>query len=224
VDRLIHHGIPWLPEAVARELSFSLLKTRYDEADYLANRRSFTKELIAQTYEEIGKTIVAAPARNLRRIRFCRRSGIMPKHSANGACRSTRFTAAGPEQCRHRVDAAVVARVISSAQAKAAAASTALSNSQARTRTAILSVGLAVAGIGLVLSWIIGRGLTRPLRSLAGAMKQLASGHFDVALPGLGRTDEIGGVANAVETFKIKAIEGAQNRRADGLGQSPDVS
>jgi methyl-accepting chemotaxis protein len=70
---------------------------------------------------------------------------------------------------------------------------------------------------GIVLSaltyWTI-RGVTRPLRKLVTAMEGLADGSFDVALPGLHRRDEVGAMANAVEQFKVKAIEHAQ-RMAD---------
>jgi methyl-accepting chemotaxis protein len=41
-------------------------------------------------------------------------------------------------------------------------------------------------------------------------MLELAEGNFDVVLPGLGRKDEIGGIAGAVERFKVKAAEKAQ--------------
>jgi methyl-accepting chemotaxis protein len=52
--------------------------------------------------------------------------------------------------------------------------------------------------------------IARPMNALTGAMKELASGNFGVVLPGLGRKDEIGGVAEAVETFKVKAAEKAR--------------
>jgi len=45
---------------------------------------------------------------------------------------------------------------------------------------------------------------------LTAAMKELAGGNFDVVLPGLGRKDEIGDVAQAVETFKVKSAEKAK--------------
>lgn len=35
------------------------------------------------------------------------------------------------------------------------------------------------------------------------AMRELASGNFDVVLPGLGRNDEFGEMAGAVEEFKL---------------------
>ena len=47
----------------------------------------------------------------------------------------------------------------------------------------------------------------RPIRALTGGMRELAEGNFDVVLPGVGRKDEIGGIAGAVDTFKIKLEE-----------------
>jgi methyl-accepting chemotaxis protein len=55
------------------------------------------------------------------------------------------------------------------------------------------------------------RGVTGPLSGMVTQMGKLASGNFDVVLPGLGRKDEIGAMAEAVEQFKIKAIERAQH-------------
>ncbi len=52
--------------------------------------------------------------------------------------------------------------------------------------------------------------IARPLQSLTGAMRELANGNFDVVLPGLGRRDEIGDIAGAVEEFKVKAAEKAR--------------
>jgi methyl-accepting chemotaxis protein len=73
-------------------------------------------------------------------------------------------------------------------------------------------VGAAVL-IGLLLLGLIfflTRGVTKALGGMVGAMKQLASGRFDVVLPGLGRKDEVGAMAHAVELFKVKAIERAR--------------
>ncbi|MFO1107937.1 MAG: methyl-accepting chemotaxis protein [Bradyrhizobium sp.] len=52
--------------------------------------------------------------------------------------------------------------------------------------------------------------IARPMTALTGAMKELAGGNFAVVLPGLGRKDEVGGVAEAVELFKMKAAEKAK--------------
>ena len=52
--------------------------------------------------------------------------------------------------------------------------------------------------------------IARPLQSLTRSMRELANGNFDVVLPGLGRKDEIGDIAGAVEDFKVKAAEKAR--------------
>ena len=52
--------------------------------------------------------------------------------------------------------------------------------------------------------------IARPIQSLTRAMRELASGNFSVVLPGLGRKDEIGDIAGAVEDFKVKAGEKAR--------------
>jgi methyl-accepting chemotaxis protein len=80
---------------------------------------------------------------------------------------------------------------------------------------AILAVVIAMAlvlCVGCVI--VISRSISRPVTRLVGAMKELASGNFDVALPGLGRRDEVGDIAGAVETFKTTAVERAR-READ---------
>jgi methyl-accepting chemotaxis protein len=52
--------------------------------------------------------------------------------------------------------------------------------------------------------------LSRPLTLMVGALRQLADGDFAMTLPGLARRDEIGAIAGAVEQFKVKAQEKAQ--------------
>jgi len=74
---------------------------------------------------------------------------------------------------------------------------------------ALLSIGGLL--LGILLAGLIGRGISRPLVGLRGGMEELANGNFDVALPGLGRRDEIGEIAQAVETFKVKAEEKARH-------------
>jgi methyl-accepting chemotaxis protein len=72
---------------------------------------------------------------------------------------------------------------------------------------------LSAIAIGLMLfgatQWTT-RSVTRPLSGMVAQMDKLASGNFDVVLPGLGRKDEIGAMAEAVEQIKIKARERAQ--------------
>jgi methyl-accepting chemotaxis protein len=63
----------------------------------------------------------------------------------------------------------------------------------------------------LIGSWLMSfLTIARPIRALTMAMDKLAGGDFSVVLPGLGRKDEVGGVAAAVEKFKIVSEQKAR--------------
>ena len=70
--------------------------------------------------------------------------------------------------------------------------------------------GLAVL-LGLAIAFLIARGIIRPLSGLTAGMEELADGNFGVVLPGLGRKDEVGDMAQAVENFKVKAEQKARD-------------
>ena len=69
---------------------------------------------------------------------------------------------------------------------------------------------LIVAGVillfMLVVSIFVARSVTGPLQRMTVAMNDLASGNLAVEVPGVGRGDEIGEMAKAVEIFKSNAV------------------
>jgi methyl-accepting chemotaxis protein len=69
----------------------------------------------------------------------------------------------------------------------------------------------AVALLGMLIAFFIGRSISKPLTGLTSGMQELAAGNFGVVLPGLGRKDEVGDMAQAVETFKVKAEQKARD-------------
>jgi methyl-accepting chemotaxis protein len=75
---------------------------------------------------------------------------------------------------------------------------------------------LAVGGflLGGILALLLGKGISRPMTTMCKAMRELAGGNFDVVLPGLGRKDELGEMASAVEEFKMQAIAKAERDAA----------
>ena len=75
---------------------------------------------------------------------------------------------------------------------------------------------LAAGGflLGGVLAVLLGKGISRPMTAMCKAMRELAGGNFDVVLPGLGRKDELGEMAAAVEEFKLQAIAKAERDAA----------
>ena len=66
-------------------------------------------------------------------------------------------------------------------------------------------------GVFLVLilgaSWYIGGNIANAIAAITAAMRALAGGDKAIAVPGLGRADEIGGMASALQVFKDAAIE-----------------
>ncbi|WP_296987343.1 methyl-accepting chemotaxis protein [Thalassospira sp. UBA1131] len=89
--------------------------------------------------------------------------------------------------------------------------------SQAVIVTAIVG-GVAVI-LGGFAAWIIGTGISRPIRQITEVMKELAGGNKQIDIPGQDRRDEIGDMSKAVLVFKENMI------RADELaGQEAEAA
>jgi methyl-accepting chemotaxis protein len=78
-----------------------------------------------------------------------------------------------------------------------------------------VAVELIATILGLTLAstavaFFTARSIVKPIGGMTLAMGKLAQGDFDVVLPGLGRKDEIGAIAQAVENFKVKAQDKAR--------------
>jgi methyl-accepting chemotaxis protein len=73
---------------------------------------------------------------------------------------------------------------------------------------------LAIGGmtIGVVLAIVIGRGLSRPIIAVTEAMRRLSGGDLQVAIPGLGRSDEVGVMAETLGRFKEELTEADRMR------------
>jgi methyl-accepting chemotaxis protein len=78
----------------------------------------------------------------------------------------------------------------------------------------LLLLGVALAAAGAIYALIT---IARPIRALTAGMRELADGNFAVVLAGLGRKDEIGDIAGAVETFKVKAADRARQESDEVL-------
>ncbi|WP_192859684.1 methyl-accepting chemotaxis protein [Bradyrhizobium sp. DOA9] len=81
-------------------------------------------------------------------------------------------------------------------------------------QSVVVVLALASIAIGLLLSFAIGRGIARPVITMCSAMAELARGRHEIVLPGLGRRDEVGKMAGAVELFKRQAIERTEREAA----------
>ncbi|WP_236025115.1 methyl-accepting chemotaxis protein [Arenibaculum pallidiluteum] len=93
-------------------------------------------------------------------------------------------------------------------QQEVGAAARAASEEVRRKADLLTWVALAViVAVLSVLSVLIAGGVTRPILALAAAMGRLAGGDRTTAIPAVGRRDEIGRMAMAVQVFKDNALE-----------------
>src|SRR5689334_5314075 len=73
------------------------------------------------------------------------------------------------------------------------------------TERSLIVAGVIVLFI-LAVSIFVARSITAPLQRMTATMNDLASGNLDVEVSGIGRGDEVGEMAKAVEVFKSNAV------------------
>ncbi|KIL96854.1 Methyl-accepting chemotaxis protein [Paramagnetospirillum magnetotacticum MS-1] len=73
------------------------------------------------------------------------------------------------------------------------------------------SASFGLVGLGLVLGFtlsaLFGRSVSRPIHNIIAVMDRLARNDTDVEVTGQDRRDEVGGIARAVQVFKLNAQE-----------------
>jgi len=97
-----------------------------------------------------------------------------------------------------------------------------LDDLDAKLRPIAWLIGLAVIGIAIVaggIAWMIGRSISRPLGRLGERMRALAAGELSAEIPGVGRGDEVGAMAAAVQIFKDNALRMRELEQADAATQ-----
>ncbi|MGF7206796.1 methyl-accepting chemotaxis protein [Skermanella aerolata] len=80
-----------------------------------------------------------------------------------------------------------------------------------------IMMGAVVLVLALMVSLILVRSITRPLRAIEGAMQRLAKGDRTRPVPGAHRRDEIGAMARAIEVFRRTAEEMESLKAADEI-------
>jgi methyl-accepting chemotaxis protein len=66
---------------------------------------------------------------------------------------------------------------------------------------------VAILAGAVLLAFLLGRGLSRPLTAITAVMNRLSSGDTDLTIPGGERKDELGTMALAVDVFRRNMIE-----------------
>ncbi|WP_374370977.1 methyl-accepting chemotaxis protein [Dongia sp.] len=88
-----------------------------------------------------------------------------------------------------------------------------------------IAIGFSLGGfvLGLAIAWIIGRGISVPIMSLAEVMRRLSTGERDVTVRGAARKDEVGQMASALHVFKENMIAAERLRAEQQIEQDRQV-
>src|SRR5262249_17239969 len=86
---------------------------------------------------------------------------------------------------------------------------------------AYLAICLGALAVVIALSRMVLRTLRELLAELAAAMDKMRDGHYDVAIPHVGRADEVGVMARAVEGFRENFVRYAEQ---DSARKNADAS
>jgi methyl-accepting chemotaxis protein len=208
VERIINESLGWVDWQDANKLMMSLIAMRQAEAEYRVN----PEYLIHQSFVGAHKKFITDFA-NIDGSPEMK--GALEKEVATYAevLEDWIVSSEQAHPLRVLIDAdsqnmlPEADEIIASARNNSEAASAALTASQARTRTGIIAVGITMALLGLVFSWLIGRSITRPLNGLAEVMKRLADGDTTTRIPATRAHDEIGEMARTVIVFRDNMIE-----------------
>jgi methyl-accepting chemotaxis protein len=200
--------LSWLTESDAQKLSLSLLKMRRYEVEYKARRENNArKEFIAEAdgFGKILESVIAADIMKADLQTVAKaysdvfREYVMQINNVDSQLTLVDQDTHEMLPLADRIDAAA-----KRSETKAAAL---LEASQQQTKILVIGIGLAVVALGLILSYLIGRSIIRPLGGLAQAMGRLAEGDTSVAIPATEAKDEIGRMARTVLVFRDNALE-----------------
>ncbi|HEX2216473.1 MAG TPA: methyl-accepting chemotaxis protein [Xanthobacteraceae bacterium] len=211
VERILNDDLPWLTEADRRILIVALLSMRRSEADYRLSRMHMYQQTFMMEYERFTAALNAITAPS-------EQKDELKAHVKTYADTFSQWMASTGKiqpllaimDIEMQQMLPVADQIIASARRQETKATMDLTASQASTRAILVSVGLAVVLLGLALSWLIGRSITRPLSGLSGAMEQLARGDTSVQIPAVDAKDEIGAMARTVIVFRDNAVERAK--------------
>jgi len=208
VEAIINENMSWLAEGDSNKLLMSLMLMRQHEAEYRLIPSDLMRELFNIAYKQFITTFDNVDGTPEMKDRLNREV----KAYADAFARWIKASdAAYPLKALIDIDTQDMLpkadRIIDDARDSADLASGLLLRSQVSTRNAIIAVGIAMALLGVGLSWLIGLSITRPLNGLAGVMKRLAAGDTEARIPATRARDEIGDMARTVIVFRDTMIE-----------------
>jgi methyl-accepting chemotaxis protein len=208
VERMINDDMSWLSPADASKLLMAMHVMRRFETDYRLNRTLMAQKAFLAEFDNfaarLNEIVAADIIKSQLRDQLKAYADTFSRWSASVE-QIKPFVTLIDMDTQDMTPAAD--KIIEAGRGREQAASEALATSQTRTRSIIAWVGFAAIVIGLALSWMIGRSITRPLNGLADVMKRLANGDTSTRIPATRASDEIGAMAQTVIVFRDNMIE-----------------
>jgi methyl-accepting chemotaxis protein len=223
--------LSWLPEGDAHKLSLSLLAMRRFEVEYKHRRENAArKEFFAEldNFNTIFDTVIGADIMKGELRDAVKAYADVFRQSVslmNDVDSQLTLIDQDTQEMTPLAD-----RIAAAARRSESKASAELTASQSKTMFWVVGIGIAVVAAGLILSYLIGRSITRPLDGLSGAMARLAEGDTTTDIPATDAKDEIGRMARTVIVFRDNAVERerlarneaesnrARERRSEAIG------
>ncbi len=82
-----------------------------------------------------------------------------------------------------------------------------------KSRNFMVMVGLSAFAVATILAMLFSRSLSTPLKGLNAAVEKISAKVYDVVVPAVARGDEIGGIARALDAFRVGLAEADQGAR-----------
>lgn len=207
VERTIK-DLSWLAQTDAQQLSLSLLAMRRYETEYKARRENAARKEFFAELDKFSKTFDAVIGAEIMKAEL--RDAVKGYGTAfreyvtrmNDVDSQLTLIDQDTQEMTPLAD-----RIAAAAKRNDARVGSQLQASQQKTKSLVVGIGVAFVALGLILSYLIGRGITRPLNGLAQTMAQLAEGDTSVVIPATEDKHEIGRMARTVLVFRDNAIE-----------------
>jgi len=236
VEQIVNQGIPWLAEEDQRRLMMPLSSMLRHEIDYHYTLNSLPSSQFEQDYKAFSSALErvsvlpeqAAEADTLKK----QLSDKVKAYAGTFSEWADALSEVSPIITIIDINAndmiPVTDEVIARAKLAETASTSTLGISQGRTKSVIITTGITVAVLGLLLSWLIGASITRPLAGLSRAMTNLAEGNADTEIPAARSRDEIGAMARTVLVFRDhirdrERLEGEQSEANSARERRPSA-
>jgi methyl-accepting chemotaxis protein len=211
MERIVHEDMSWLSPKDQRAILTPLMLMRRYEVEYRLTRADPIHSAFNQELTNFEKAFAAVIAADIMKAQLTDQVKLYTsafKQWMESTGKIARGIAIISAETRQMLPAAD--EIIATAGQRATQAADGVAASQQQTKMLIIGIGVAVVLIGLLLNWLIGRGITGPLARLSGAMERLATGDTSVDIPATDARDEIGAMARTVIVFRDNALEREQ--------------